>query len=382
MFSCLNKRLVQRPANALTSPVMLDQTKTPLSPIARYAADLQRPGIIRDPAQAAVVERLQSIYDELAATPPRFLKRRWTPVRGLYLWGGVGRGKTWLMDCFFDALPFTHKRRVHFHRFMQNVHIARKKYHKQRDPLRLIAREWASDRVLCFDEFFVSDIADAMILSRLTQTLFAEGVTLVATSNVAADNLYKDGLQRDRFLPAIQRIKQHCHVMHLTDGTDFRLDLMTGTRTYHIPAGSAANTSLDAQFERLAGGRASNENAIEILGRKISTRRQADNTVWFDFDVLCKGRRAAADYSEIARQFQTVMLSGIPLLSDSDNSATRRFINLIDELYDRRVKLFCSAEAEPDELYSGRRLQFEFERTVSRLHEMSSKNYLAEPHLS
>src|SRR5699024_8934729 len=257
---------------------MLDQTRTSPSPAQQYAADLQRSGIYHDPAQAAVVDHLQAIYDRLLATPPRFLKRRWTPVQGLYLWGGVGRGKTWLMDCFFDALPFAHKRRVHFHRFMQNVHIARKKYQKQRDPMRLIARDWAGDRVLCFDEFFVSDIADAMILSRLTQTLFDEGVTLVATSNVAPDNLYRGGLQRDRFLPAIERIKQHCHVMHLADGTDFRLDLMAATRTYHTPARNQANLALDAQSERLSGGRDHADDAIEILGRRLSTRRQADNS--------------------------------------------------------------------------------------------------------
>lgn len=365
---------------------MLDSTQTqsrPRAPAARYAADLARPDVVRDSAQAAVVDQLQRIYDELLATSSRGLfKRRWKSVQGLYLWGGVGRGKTWLMDCFFDALPFEHKRRVHFHRFMQNVHNARKRYQHQRDPLRLIARDWASDRVLCFDEFFVSDIADAMILSRLTQTLFDEGVTLVTTSNVDPNDLYRGGLQRDRFMPAIQRIKQHCHVMHLAEGTDFRLDLMTGTRTYHMPADTAADTALAQQFARLAGAREATGDSVEILGRDIATRRQADNIVWFDFDVLCRGARAAADYSEIARQFQTVLLSNIPVLGDYDNNATRRFINLIDELYDRRTKLFCSAAAQPDDLYAGTRLRFEFERTASRLHEMGSKAYLAEAHLS
>lgn len=356
--------------------------KQPLSPAERYAADLERPGIVRDPAQAVAVDELQRIHAELMTTPPRFFRRRWKPVQGLYLWGGVGRGKTWLMDCFYDALPFAHKRRVHFHRFMHNVHKARKHYEKQRDPLRLIAREWASDRVLCFDEFFVSDVADAMILSRLTQTLFDEGVTLVTTSNVDPDNLYKGGLQRKRFLPAIERIKKHCHVMHLTDGTDFRLNLMEGMCTYHVPADTEARAALVNQFERFADGTQHDDDSIEILGRKITTRRQSNNTVWFDFDVLCRGNRAAADYSEIARQYQTVMLSGIPVLGDFDNSATRRFINLIDEFYDRRVNLFCSAADNPDSLYTGHRLEFEFERTASRLHEMSSSDYLAEPHLT
>lgn len=353
-----------------------------LTPAERYAADLERPGIIKDPAQVAAVEELQRVYTQLLDSPPRFFRRHWKPVKGLYLWGGVGRGKTWLMDCFFDALPLTQKRRVHFHRFMQSVHEASKRHKKQRDPLRAIAREWASDRVLCFDEFFVSDVADAMILSRLTETLFDEGVTLVTTSNVDPDRLYENGLQRDRFLPAIERIKQHCHVMHLADGTDFRLDLMEGVRTYHIPANPQSRAALANQFERFTDGSEQTAGTIKILGRKITTRRQANNVVWFDFDVLCRGNRAAADYSEIARQYQTVLLSGIPVLDDYDNSAARRFINLIDELYDRRVNLFCSAADEPDALYAGKRLAFEFERTASRLHEMSSRDYLTEPHLS
>lgn len=361
---------------------MPDNASEPMSPAERYAADLQRPGIVRDPAQGAAVEELQRIYTALQDTPRRFFRRHRKPVKGLYLWGGVGRGKTWLMDCFFDTLPTSQKRRVHFHRFMQSVHEARKHYSKQRDPLRLIAREWASDRVLCFDEFFVSDVADAMILSRLTETLFDEGVTLVATSNVEPDRLYENGLQRDRFLPAIERIKQYCNVMHLADGTDFRLNLMEGIRTYHIPANMDARAALASQFEQFADGSEIDANAIDILGRKITTRRQSNNVVWFDFDVLCRGNRAAADYSEIARQYQTVLLSGIPVLGDNDSSAARRFINLIDELYDRRVKLFCSAGDEPDALYTGKRLAFEFERTASRLHEMGARDYLAEPHLS
>jgi len=345
---------------------------------------MARPGMVEDPAQAAVVAQLQAIHEQLIATPPGFFKRGWHPVRGLYLWGGVGRGKTWLMDCFYEVLPFEHKRRVHFHRFMRHVHEARKRYRRKRDPLRLIARDWAADRVLCFDEFHVSDVADAMILARLTETLFDQGVTLVATSNVAPDDLYRDGLQRKRFVPAIQRIKQHCHVMQLAAGTDYRLDLMTGVRAYHVPADAQAHAVLDHQFRRMAGAgeRVRERGNVEILGRKIATRWRADTTVWFDFDELCRGHRAAADYSEIARQYQTVFLSDIPLLDEYDNNAARRFINLIDELYDYRVNLFCSAADVPDALYTGKRLQFEFRRTASRLHEMSSEAYLAAPHLS
>jgi len=362
---------------------MADGDNKSRSPRARYEADLEDDGFQRDPEQVKAVDALQRIYDELLDNPTRksmFGKTRRQAVKGLYLWGGVGRGKTYLMDCFFDALPFEEKTRLHFHRFMQKVHEARKRYTNKTDPLKLIAREWASDRVLCFDEFFVSDVADAMILARLTEELFERGVTIVTTSNVDPDDLYKDGLQRERFMPAIERIKTYCQVMHLADGTDYRLDHIDESATYQTPAGDEADAVLARHFDKLAARQHADANNVQVLGRKIPIRRRADTAVWFEFEDLCRGNRSANDYIELAREFSTIMISNVPVFDDNENNAARRFINAVDEFYDRRVKLFCTAAAEPDDLYAGSRLSFEFERTASRLHEMSSTGYLGEPH--
>ncbi|GAB3670207.1 cell division protein ZapE [Salinisphaera aquimarina] len=362
---------------------MADGDQTPRTPRARYEADLKNDGFSHDPEQAKAVDALQAIYDGLVANRSHkslFGKTRREPVKGLYLWGGVGRGKTYLMDCFFDALPFEQKTRLHFHRFMQKVHEARKRYANRSDPLKLIAKEWASDRVLCFDEFFVSDVADAMILARLSEELFERGVTLVTTSNVDPDDLYRDGLQRERFLPAIERIKRYCRVMHLADGTDYRLDHIDESATYQTPPGERADAVLAEHFDRLAARQHEAANNVKVLGRKIPIRRRGDNVVWFDFEDLCRSNRSANDYIELAREFSTIMISNVPVFDDNENNAARRFINAVDEFYDRRVKLFCTAAAEPDDLYDGSRLSFEFERTASRLHEMSSTDYLGEPH--
>ncbi|RJS92350.1 cell division protein ZapE [Salinisphaera sp. Q1T1-3] len=358
---------------------------TPLSPQQRYEADLERADFARDPAQAEAVAALEDIHQALVAqrTTSHGLfgrRKKREPVAGLYLWGGVGRGKTYLMDCFFDSLPFEDKTRLHFHRFMAKVHAARKRYANQQDPLVKIAEEWAADRVLCFDEFFVSDIADAMILSRLTGALFERGVTLVATSNVDPDDLYSDGLKRENFLPAIERIKTHCRVMHLADGTDYRLDHIEESDTYQTPSGPEADARLGESFDRLAAGRVVHAGNVEITGRKIATRYRADNAVWFDFDALCRSARSAGDYIEIAREYPVVMISDIPILTDRDENAARRFINAVDEFYDRRVNLFVSADAGPDDLYAGTALTFEFERTASRLHEMSTAEYIGTAH--
>lgn len=365
----------------------MDDSVHAASPRERYAADLQDPNFVRDPAQDQAVKALQSVQDRLLDNPGTnrslFRQRKKRPqVDGLYLWGGVGRGKTYLMDCFFDALPIENKTRLHFHRFMAKVHEARKRHTHQSDPLKKIAAEWAADRVLCFDEFFVSDIADAMILSRLTQELFARNVTLVATSNVAPDNLYKGGLKRDRFLPAIERLKENCQVMHMADGTDFRLDHIEESATYQIPPGDTADERLARAFDRLATGETVNAGNVQVLGRKLPTRKRADTVAWFDFDTLCRTPRSANDYIELAREFSAIMVSGVPVFKDTDNSAARRFINAIDEFYDRRVNVFVTAQAGPDDLYTGSDLTFEFERTASRLHEMSTAEYISDPHRS
>ena len=358
-----------------------------LTPKQRYEADLERTDFQRDPAQVEAVEALQRIYDELCEnrTTSHGLfgrKKKRTPVTGLYVWGGVGRGKTYLMDCFYEALPFEDKSRLHFHRFMAKVHEARKTYANQSDPLVKIADDWASDRVLCFDEFFVSDIADAMILSRLTEALFERGVTLVATSNVDPDDLYKGGLKRENFLPAIERLKANCQILHLADGTDFRLDHIQEASTYQTPAGPAADEALGKSFDKLAAGRVVHAGNVEILGRKIATRYRAENAAWFEFDALCRSARSANDYIEIAREFPVVMISDVPVLVDRDENAARRFINAIDEFYDRRVNVFLAADGGPDDLYAGTELAFEFERTSSRLHEMSTPDYISAPHRS
>lgn len=351
------------------------------SPRARYATDLERPGFADDPAQAAVVEALQDIQERLLESPPGLIRRKWTPVRGLYLWGGVGRGKTYLMDCFYETLPFRRKRRTHFHRFMQEVHAMRRRYRNHRDPLPLIAREMARDRVLCFDEFFVSDVADAMILARLTQSLFARGVTLIATSNVRPDRLYEGGLQRERFLPAIERIERHCRVMELDNGIDYRLRVLERAEIYHHPLDEAAQRNLNGYFRDIAPEPGAADAILEINGRGIPTRRLADGVVWMDFDALCASPRSTGDYAEIARYFHTVLLGDVPVMCADQDDAARRFIHLVDEFYDRQVKLILSAAAPAETLYTGRRLTFEYRRTVSRLHEMASREYLALPHL-
>jgi cell division protein ZapE len=355
----------------------------PLPPRAHYARQLQRPGFSDDPAQAAAVAALQAVYDGLLAHPPRrrFGRLRWTAVPGLYLWGGVGRGKTWLMDAFHEALPFTRKRRAHFHRFMLEVHARRRGHADEQDPIARVAEDIAAEaRVLCFDEFFVADIADAMILGRLTEVLFDLGVTLVATSNVPPRELYRDGLQRERFLPAIARIEKHCAVLHLDSATDYRLRALTHAEIYHHPSDAAAEANLAAWFEELApeAGRA---GSLTVEGRAIPARRLADGVAWFDFGPLCATPRAAADYVELARTHHTVLLSRVPRLTADDDDAARRFITLVDEFYDRGVKLILAADVPRDALYAGKRLAFEFQRTRSRLTEMQSREYLARPHL-
>jgi cell division protein ZapE len=355
-----------------------------LPPRARYARALERPGFVRDPAQARAVDALQEIHDALVARPPRrrLGRLRWTRVQGLYLWGGVGRGKTWLMDAFHDALPFSRKRRTHFHRFMLEVHERRRRHADEQDPIGLVAADLAAEaRVLCFDEFFVADIADAMILGRLTEALFAAGVTLVATSNVPPDALYRDGLQRERFVPAIERIKANCAVLHLDSPTDYRLRALTHAEIYHHPSDAAAEANLAAWFEELAPEPGQADADLPVQGRPIRARRIAEGVAWFDFAPLCATARSAADYVELARTHHSVLLSRVPPLTADDEDAARRFITLVDEFYDRGVKLILAAEVPAEQLYRGKRLGFEFQRTLSRLREMQSQEYLARPHL-
>ncbi len=353
----------------------------------RYQDDLARGAIHPDPAQQHAVQALQALHDELQARPANgwldWLRRRPRngAVPGLYLYGPVGRGKTYLVDAFFDALPFAQKRRLHFPHFMRRTHDALHQLRDHRDPLGQLARDFAAEyRVLCFDEFHVSDIADAMILGRLLEQLIGEGGTLVATSNVPPDDLYRDGLQRARFLPAIDALKRHCRVVNLDGERDYRLERLEQAPVYRVGGTGEHDAGLEERFTRLAPEPGRSEVTLEIEGRAIRARRCADGVAWFDFADLCDGPRGASDYIELARLFHTVLLSDVPRFDASREDEARRWIALVDELYERRVNLICSAAAAPEALYAGRRLGFEFQRTASRLHEMQSHDYLAEPH--
>jgi cell division protein ZapE len=360
-----------------------------------YAQQLSERGFRSDPVQAAVVDRLDDLRQRLIAAREvdASIVRRWfsalsskaaaEPIRGIYLWGGVGRGKTWMMDLFYQSLPFPERRRRHFHRFMHDVHAELKALNERQAPLEVVAEHIAQDtRVLCFDEFFVSDIADAMILGGLFAALFKRGVTLVATSNVEPRNLYKDGLQRQRFLPTIQLLQQHVDVVAVDGATDYRLRRLTRAGTY-LPSDAPDTVQrLEALFDELADHDVDDNNSrsIEIEGRRIPVIRERGGVVWFDFMALCSGPRSQEDYIEIARDYQSIIVSAIPVLDSLHEDEARRFIALVDEMYDRNVNLIVSAAAPPIGLYRGDRVAFQFERTASRLIEMQSEEYLAREH--
>lgn len=369
-------------------------------PYERYRNDLQREGFQHDPAQERAIQRLQRIYAELLATPApapkppaakkgllgRLLQRAadppLAPVRGLYLWGGVGRGKTYLVDTFYNALPLERKLRLHFHNFMYQVHAALRELKDQQEPLKPVARRFAEQaRVICLDEFFVADITDAMLLYGLLRELFAAGVTLVTTSNIPPDELYKDGLQRARFLPAIALIKEHLEILNVDGGVDYRLRYLEKAEIYHCPLDERADGVLSDAFEHVSPEPGEWGGELEVEGRRIPTRRRADGVVWFDFPAICDGPRSAADYIEIARCFHTVLISGVPVMDWRMENQARRFLNLVDAFYDRSVKLIISAAAPATALYQGEKLRFEFQRVVSRLQEMQSHEYLAREHL-
>ena len=364
-----------------------DTASLPVTPLARYRAEVERRGWVRDPAQEEVVRRLDALHHALVTRAParkRLFgrKRPETPLCGLYLWGDTGRGKTWLVDLFYKCLPFSAKTRRHFHRFMADVHAELRRHADHSDPLARVADDIAARaRVICFDEFFVSDIADAMILGTLFERLFARGVTLVATSNRPPHELYKDGLQRARFLPAIELLERHTEVVHIAGEVDYRLQLLERAEIYHHPLDEAAEAGLAALYAASAPEDTHNRGALRVLGRPIPVRSRADGVAWFDFADICGGPRSQADYIEIARSFHTVLVAGVPQFTSDNENEARRFIALVDEFYDRNVKLLLSAAAPPEELYGGLRLAFEFKRTVSRLEEMRSQAYLAAPHL-
>ncbi|GAB1106339.1 MULTISPECIES: cell division protein ZapE [Shewanella] len=360
-----------------------------LTPWQHYQQDLTREDFSHDPAQEQAVKALQRVYDELQK-PQKSGWRNWfsreknSKVQGLYLWGGVGRGKTYLMDTFFDALPGEQKLRAHFHRFMHRIHRELDELKGTRDPLLVIAKQMAQQyRVICFDEFFVSDITDAMLLGTLFEALFKEGVVLVATSNIVPDDLYKNGLQRARFLPAIAEIKANCQVLNVDSGIDYRLRTLEQAEIYHHPLDETAECNLQRYFTQLAPESEVSETPLEIDGRSIVIRKQAQGVLLADFRALCDGPRSQRDYMELAQLFHTVLLSGLEQMGaqQTGDDIARRFLALVDEFYERHVKLIISAEVPLEQIYTDGQLSFEFRRCRSRLIEMQSRDYLVLEHL-
>jgi cell division protein ZapE len=351
-----------------------------------FNAALRERGIVADPAQLMAAMRLQQFYDELvafkAARRTRLRKLLVHPElpRGVWFWGGVGRGKSFLMDCFFAAVPYQRKRRVHFHAFMQEIHERLKAIPGEADPLAKVAAQVAKEtRLMCFDEFHVSDIADAMILGRLMQALFDAGVVFCITSNYPPDGLYPDGLQRDRLLPTIALLNDKLDVIKVDAGVDYRLRALEQADIYLTPAGAEADRQLMAIFARVAGGEG-HGRPIHVLGREVPVVHRAPGVAWFDFATLCGGPRSQNDYLDIAHRFHTVFVSDVPRMGPEQASEARRFTWLVDVLYDHRVKLVLSAACAAGEIYTVGTQAGEFQRTVSRLIEMRSHDYLASGH--
>lgn len=368
-----------------------------MNPLQRYQSDIDSGAITEDPAQRVVIQHLQRLYDELLACQAQSrswqsrLRRRLTGVwsarlpvpKGIYLWGGVGRGKTYLMDLLCDGLPPEMYLRTHFHRFMQEVHSQLRGLQGVANPLERVADNLvAKYKLLCFDEFFVMEIGDAMILAGLLDAMFKRDIVLVTTSNIDPDGLYDNGLQRTRFLPAIALLKTHLEVVHIDAGADYRLRTLSQATLYYHPSNADTQLRLHDSFRQLAPDTANvQENCdIEILNRGLRARLCADDVVWFEFAQLCDGPRSAYDYVEVAKLFHALILSDVPQMSDATRDQVRRFINLVDELYDRRVKLIIAASVPIESLYTGSQLAFEFERTRSRLIEMQSYEYLGCEH--
>ena len=343
-----------------------------MSIVEEYYQASRRKLFEHDPAQVEAIEQLRTLHDQLNDSQSG---------TGLYLWGDVGRGKTWLMDLFYDSLEFDNKLRLHFRHFMQDIHDELAHLSGHKDPLPIIAKNYSQrTRIICLDEFFVEDISDAMILYRLLEALFTEGITMVFTSNLIPEELYENGLQRDRFLPAIELIQSNTTVFHLDGDTDHRLRKLTHADTYFTPVNASSERAMENRFNGLAPSLGVIDVPLNINHRKIPSLRCAGDVVWFNFFQLCRGPRSSADYIELAQRFHTVLISGVPAMGEDEEDLAHRFIDLVDEFYDRKVKLILSAETKLINLYHGRRLLPQFRRTVSRLMEMHSEEYLAMAH--
>jgi cell division protein ZapE len=364
-----------------------------MTPLQKYQQDLQSDDFKYDVAQENAVKELQRLFDELTQPERKltwrikvkaaFGKGMQKPsIQGLYFWGGVGRGKTYLVDTFYDCLPFERKMRIHFHRFMHRVHAELKTLGGQSNPLKIVAERFAEEaRIICFDEFFVSDITDAMILGTLMEELFGRGIVLVATSNIIPDDLYRNGLQRARFLPAIELLNQNTRIVNVDSGVDYRLRTLEQAEIYHYPLDEDAITNLHKYFKQLAPEEGRDGVDIEVAGRLIPAIHDADGVAMFEFRALCDGPRSQSDYMELSRCYHTVLIANVEQMGQHLDDIARRFIAMVDEFYERNVKLIISAEVALPDLYTEGQLSFEFRRCLSRLKEMQSHDYLATRHI-
>ena len=362
-----------------------------MTPLESYQQDIETQDFQKDKSQEKAVKQTQALYETLISHPQPIHKKglfglfndkSFTPIKGLYCWGGVGRGKSYLIDTFFDCLPFKEKKRIHFNHFMQEIHEKLKSLPKTPNPLSIVAEELASKyRIICIDEFHVDDITDAMIMAGFLEALFSQGVTWVSTSNIEPRKLYKNGLQRDHFLPAIDLIIKNTDIIHLNSPTDYRLTLLEKHGTFHVLKDQESIDIMQQHMKELANTQINTNQVVCINNRNIASFAHTEQEIWFSFKELCNTPRSSKDYIVLAQDFQTILVSDIPAMDDGHNDVVQRFIQLIDALYDHRVKFIATAHVEPEKIYQGKGLCFPFKRTLSRLIEMRSEKYLSQAHI-